>query len=152
MRRWLFGDNGRAIALPFLFLYTPSIIQNPLLIHNSKFTIHNYDYRCWLWFIATINWSTRQPVNSSTTHIIKFNAQFSKFKGNCSKNKKRNTLSSIPFVIPTGFKPVTSWSVVKCSIQLSYGTIIMVATDNDLVIISELRVQRYCFLSVPPNV
>ncbi len=25
-------------------------------------------------------------------------------------------------------------------------------TDNDLVIISELRVQRYCFLFVPPNV
>ena len=25
-------------------------------------------------------------------------------------------------------------------------------TDNDLVVISELRVQRYCFLSVPPNV
>ena len=24
--------------------------------------------------------------------------------------------------------------------------------DNDLVIISELRVQRYCFLFVPPNV
>ena len=48
-----------------------------------------------------------------------------------AKEKKRNTLSSIPFVIPTGFKPVTSWSVVKCSIQLSYGTIIMVATDNN---------------------
>jgi len=28
----------------------------------------------------------------------------------------------------------------------------MVAIDNDLVIISELRVQRYCFLFVPPNV
>ena len=51
---------------------------------------------------------TRQPVNLSTTHIIKFKVQFSKFKGNCSKNKKRNTLSSVPFVIPTGFKPVTS--------------------------------------------
>ena len=25
-------------------------------------------------------------------------------------------------------------------------------TDNDLVVISELRVQRYCFLFVPPNV
>ena len=30
------------------------------------------------------------------------------FKGNSSKNKKRNTLSNVPFVIPTGFKPVTS--------------------------------------------
>ena len=51
---------------------------------------------------------TRQPVNSSTTHIIKFNVQTSKFKGKSSENKKRNTLPSIPFVIPTGFKPVTS--------------------------------------------
>ena len=32
MRRWLFGDNGRAIALPFLFIYTPTIIQNSQFI------------------------------------------------------------------------------------------------------------------------
>ena len=31
-----------------------------------------------------INLSTRQPVNSSTTHIIKFNVQTSKFKGKMS--------------------------------------------------------------------
>ena len=38
---------------------------------------------------------TRQPVNSSTTHIIKFNVQTSKFKGNSSKNKKKGTLSRV---------------------------------------------------------
>ena len=32
---------------------------------------------------------TRQPVNSSTTHIIKFNIQTSKFKGKSSENKKK---------------------------------------------------------------
>ena len=52
--------------------------------------------------------STCKPVNSPTTHIIKFNTQTSKFKGKSLENNKRNTLSSIPFVIPTGFKPVTS--------------------------------------------
>jgi len=31
-----------------------------------------------------INLSTCQPVNSSTTHIIKFNVQTSKFKGKMS--------------------------------------------------------------------
>ena len=46
--------------------------------------------------------------SSLKLHIIKFNVQTSKFKGKSSENKKRNTLSSIPFVIPTGFKPVTS--------------------------------------------
>ena len=51
---------------------------------------------------------TRQLVNLSTTHIIKFNVQTSKFKSKSLENKKRNTLSNVPFVIPTGFKPVTS--------------------------------------------
>ena len=41
---------------------------------------------------------TRKPVNSSTTHI----------KVKVWRTKKRNTLSNVPFVIPTGFKPVTS--------------------------------------------
>ena len=31
--------------------------------------------------------------------------------------------STFVFVIPAGFKPTTFWSVVRCSIQLSYGTI-----------------------------
>lgn len=49
-------------------------------------------------------------------------------------NKKRDPDDiRVSFVIPTGFKPVTFASVVRCSIQLSYGT----------VAISQLRMQRY---------
>ena len=32
------------------------------------------------------------------------------------------SLDGVCFVIPAGFKPTTFWSVVRCSIQLSYGT------------------------------
>ena len=57
MRRWLFGDNGRAIALPFLFIYTPTIIQ------NSQFIIVITAVNCGLLLQLT-----RKPVNSSTTN------------------------------------------------------------------------------------
>ena len=42
----------------------------------------------------------------------------------CIKTQKGTRLSSF-FVIPTGFKPVTFWSVVRCSIQLSYETVLL---------------------------
>ena len=44
-------------------------------------------------FIATSNLLTRLLVYSSTTHIIKFNAQCSKFKG---KSIPQQTVSSTP--------------------------------------------------------
>ena len=58
MRRWLFGDNGRAIALPFLFIYTPTIIQ------NSQFIIVITAVNCGLLLQLT-----RKPVNSSTRQL-----------------------------------------------------------------------------------
>ena len=57
MRRWLFGDNGRAIALPFLFIYTPT------LIHNSQFIIMITTVSCGLLqqlIRKLVNLSTRQ--------------------------------------------------------------------------------------------
>ena len=35
-------------------------------------------------------------------------SKVNRFKSKSLENKKRNTLSNVPFVIPTGFKPVTS--------------------------------------------
>ena len=36
--------------------------------------------------------------------------------------KKKGVIIHSLCVIPAGFKPTTFWSVVRCSIQLSYGT------------------------------
>ena len=101
---------------------------------------------------CSINWSTRQPVNLSTTHIIKFKTQCSKFKGNCLKDKKKEHSFECSFCDSDRIQTCNLLirSQVLYSVELRnhyYGR-----TDNDLVIISELRVQRYCFLSVPPNV
>ena len=41
----------------------------------------------------------------------------------CSLMKLKKLHRSEAFVTPKGFKPLTSWSVVRCSIQLSYGAI-----------------------------
>ena len=49
------------------------------------------------------------------------------------KHKKKELTEVNSFLVtPTGFKPVTFASVVRCSIQLSYGAIV-----------AELRVQSY---------
>lgn len=54
----------------------------------------------------------------------------------CCKNKEPpQVFLRRFFVIATGFKPVTGWSVVSYSIQLSYAAIV-----------SWLRVQRYVFV------
>ena len=44
-------------------------------------------------------------------------------------NKQCSFRSIVCFVIPKGFKPPTFWSVVRCSIQLSYGTILLIKTQ-----------------------
>ena len=43
--------------------------------------------------------------------------------GNLPKCKKESLFWPSFLVTPTGLKPVTFWSVVRCSIQLSYGAI-----------------------------
>ena len=57
------------------------------------------------------------------------------------QKKETQNIASLPFVTPTGFKPVTFASVVRCSIQLSYGAVI-----------AELRVQSYNIFYFPPNI
>ena len=50
-------------------------------------------------------------------------------------NKKHLLQREDAIVTPTGFKPVTFWSVVRCSIQLSYGAV-------GLIILIFLRQER----------
>ncbi len=58
------------------------------------------------------------------------------------QQKKRDAKYCVStLVTPTGFKPVTFASVVRCSIQLSYGAVI-----------AELRMQSYNFFPYPPNI
>lgn len=52
-----------------------------------------------------------------------------------TETKKAPLFEKCFFVTATGFKPVTGWSVVSYSIQLSYAAIV-----------SWLRVQRYVFV------
>lgn len=90
--------------------------------------------------------------NCSKIQIIKVKVQCSKFKGNCSKDKKKEHSLEYSFCDSDRIQTCNLLirSQVLYSVELRnhyYGR-----TDNDLVIISELRVQRYCFLSVPPNV
>ena len=70
-------------------------------------------------------------------------------------NKKWTCISTHPFfVTPTGFKPVTFWSVVRCSIQLSYGAIlqsicqIYMSCDSDRIQTCNLLIRSQMLYSV----
>ena len=49
---------------------------------------------------------------------------------------------------PTGFKPVTFWSVVRCSIQLSYGAKLQSFLSNTFLVVTPTGFKPVTFWSV----